>query len=132
MFNTLSKPMKCKPQLRFNSNLTTTFFFSFKILRIKRQLKINKQIDRVFFHTPKLESHIVHSVYYINTLPGVRKHQSVKKARASPKLKHEHTCHKLTAKFLTETNIKRLIVVKNKNKIARNKIKNERNQMYKK
>jgi hypothetical protein len=67
-----------------------------------------------------------------NTLPGVRKHQSVKKARASPKLKHEHTCHKLTAKFLTETNIKRLIVVKNKNKIARNKIKNERNQMYKK
>jgi hypothetical protein len=56
----------------------------------------------------------------------------VKKARASPKLKHEHTCHKLTTKFLTETNIKRLIAVRNKNKIARNKMKNERNQMYRK
>jgi hypothetical protein len=56
----------------------------------------------------------------------------VKKARASPKLNHEHTCHKLTVKFLTETNIKRLIAVRNKNKIARNKMKNERNQMYRK
>jgi hypothetical protein len=47
----------------------------------------------------------------------------VKKARASPKLKHEYTCHKLTANFLTETNIKKLITVRNKNKITRNQLK---------
>jgi (p)ppGpp synthase/HD superfamily hydrolase len=50
----------------------------------------------------------------------------VKKAMTSPKLKHEHTYHKLTAKFLTETNIKRLIAVRNKNKIVRNQMKNDR------
>jgi len=38
------------------------------------------------------------------------------KAKASSKLKHEHTCHKLTAKFLTETHITRSIAVRNKRK----------------
>jgi len=56
--------MKCKPQLQFNSNLTTTifFYFFFKILRTKGRTKINKQTDRVFFHTPKLDLHIVLNV----------------------------------------------------------------------
>jgi hypothetical protein len=39
---------------------------------------------------------------------------------------------KLTSTFLIETNIKRLITVRNKNKMTINKMKNERNQMYRK
>jgi hypothetical protein len=97
------------------------FFFYFLnllifYLKIFYNKMTNKQIDRVFFHTPKLESHIVHNVQYINTLSGVRKHQSVKKVRAPPKLKHEFTCHKLTTIFLTEIDITRSIAVRNKRK----------------
>jgi len=40
----------------------------------------------------------------------------VKKARASPKLKHEHIYHKLKAIFLTGTHITRSIAVRNKKK----------------
>jgi hypothetical protein len=49
-------------------------------------------------------------------LLGVRKYHGVKKAWASPKLKQEHTCHKLTTIFLTETHITRSIAVRNKRK----------------
>jgi len=30
VFKTLSKPMKCEPELRLNSNLTKFFFFFFE------------------------------------------------------------------------------------------------------
>jgi hypothetical protein len=40
----------------------------------------------------------------------------VKKVRASPKLKYEHTCNKLITIFLTKTHITRLIAVRNKRK----------------
>jgi hypothetical protein len=69
----------------------------------------------VFFHTPKLELHISLNVQYRNTLPEVRKHQGVKKARASPKLKHQNTYQQNQQQyFLIETNIKRLIAVRKK------------------
>jgi hypothetical protein len=55
-------------------------------------------------------------VQYRNTLLGAREYHGVKKARASPKLKHEHTCQKLIAIFLTETHITRSIAVRNKRK----------------
>jgi hypothetical protein len=45
----------------------------------------------------------------------------VKKVRASPKLKHQNTCQQNYQQyFLIETNIKRLIAVRNKNKLTRN------------
>jgi hypothetical protein len=60
MFNPLSKPMKCKSQSQFNSNLTKTYhnFFFLQFFRTKRQIKI----DKVFFRTPKLELHIALNV----------------------------------------------------------------------
>jgi hypothetical protein len=53
----------------------------------------------------------------------------VKKARASPKLKHEHIYHKLKAIFLTGTHITRSIAVRNKKKKKKKRQKlNEKKQ----
>jgi hypothetical protein len=56
----------------------------------------------------------------------------VKKARESPKLKHQTPVNKTNSNISHRNKHQRLITVKNKNKITRNQMKNERNQMYKK
>jgi hypothetical protein len=59
----------------------------------------------------------------------------VKKARASPKLKHEHIYHKLKAIFLTGTHITRSIAVRNKKKKKKkdtNEMKKNKNKMCEK
>ena len=64
-------------------------------------------------NTPKLELLIFLNVYYKNTLPEGRKHLRMKKVGRPPNLNTIIPVKNLQQYFLTETSVKRLIVVKN-------------------